>query len=537
NNDSYFDSTGFVRLTYRMGGSRRRNVPDQMEQPMMRNEHIVRAHQTPQVAINPSTGTPWRVIHVNNAAPAGGTGTFEAPVNTLAAGDAAATQAWDIVYVNRGVGAYDTQSPNPGPLETTFSFNAPNQYLVGNGSAFYLPTACCGNINLATDMSGLLPVLTNPTGPSVLIDGAVAPGAIVANLTIRESRIGIEATGNLSSGIARPGLAPFNSPTGASVVSNVSIERSAPTGAGNTTGVSIDNATGAMNFVNTKIANMNDVGFEVLGGSANLSYQGSITNDSAAGGSTSRPLVLIDGPTSGTIALAYGNSTGTVPNALTDKGGGGILVQNQVGGDVNLGNITLTSINSASGSITLSNDAGNVTIQKATIANTDAVGTASGYGISVQDGSSGTFTFLDTKITDVRTAGVNLDSSPTADVLFETLVINQSTAAPAGQGILANGLGALTIEGAANRITTQNASALNLNNVGAVDAGTSPAPGTSPFALVSTQTVAGSGTAVILTGGAASTGILNLGTNFTVAGPASGTATDVNNTTSVIVVP
>jgi len=37
NNDSFFDWTGFARLTYRMGGSRRRNVPDQMEQPMMRN--------------------------------------------------------------------------------------------------------------------------------------------------------------------------------------------------------------------------------------------------------------------------------------------------------------------------------------------------------------------------------------------------------------------------------------------------------------------------------------------------------------------
>jgi len=30
NNDSYFDWTGFARLTYRMGGSRRRNVPDQV---------------------------------------------------------------------------------------------------------------------------------------------------------------------------------------------------------------------------------------------------------------------------------------------------------------------------------------------------------------------------------------------------------------------------------------------------------------------------------------------------------------------------
>jgi hypothetical protein len=48
---------------------------------------------------------------------------------------------------------------------------------------------------------------------------------------------------------------------------------------------------------------------------------------------------------------------------------------------------------------------------------------------------------------------------------------------------------------------------------------------------VSTQTTAGGGTAAILTG-AASSGILNLGSNFTVAGGAAGTAADVNNTTA-----
>jgi hypothetical protein len=39
-----------------------------------------------------------------------------------------------------------------------------------------------------------------------------------------------------------------------------------------------------------------------------------------------------------------------------DTGGGGILVQNQVGGTVNMGNIALNQINSSSGSITLDND-------------------------------------------------------------------------------------------------------------------------------------------------------------------------------------
>ena len=531
NNDSFFDSTGFARLTYRMGGSRRRNVPDQMEQPMMRNEHIVRAHQTPEVAINPSTGTPWNVVHVDNSAAAGGTGTVESPFNTLAAGNAAATKSWDIVFVNRGIGAYDTQSPNPGPADTMFSFQAANQYLVGNGAAFYLPTSCCGPLNIATDTSGLLPVLTNPAGAAVFVDGAVAPGAVIANLNIQESRIGIHATGNLSSGIPRPGGVPFGSPTGDMIVSNVTINRSTPPSAGLAKGVLIDNASGSAKFVDTSISNMNDVGFEVLGGTANVNYQGSIVNNSAAGGSSSQPLVHIDGPTAGTISLAYGNSTGTVANNLSDTGGGGILVENQVGGTVNLGNISFNKINSSGGSITLDNDAGFVNIQGATIANTGAVAGSSPYGVSIQNGSSGTFTFLDVKITDISKAGVNIDGSPTASATFDNLVVNQTVAAPAGEGILANGAGTLAFTGLSNSITTQNAAAFDLNSVSVFDAGTSPAPGTSPFVKVSTQTTAGGGTAAILTG-AASSGILNLGSNFTVAGGAAGTAADVNNTTA-----
>jgi hypothetical protein len=207
NNDSYFDWTGFARLTYRMGGSRRRNVPDQMEQPMMRNEHIVRAHQTPIVATNPENGTPWRVIHVNNAATAGGTGTAESPFTTLAAGNAAATNPYDIVFVNRGNGTATG-------YDTTFAFKAQTQYLIGDGASFLLPTACCGPLQLATNTSGLRPLLSNPAGPtpSVLIDGPLGGGATVANFQITGSDVGIAGTGNLS-GLPRSGASPYGPTT------------------------------------------------------------------------------------------------------------------------------------------------------------------------------------------------------------------------------------------------------------------------------------------------------------------------------------
>jgi hypothetical protein len=51
------------------------------------------------------------------------------PFTTLAQGDAAATRAYDIVFVNRGNGTATG-------YDTTFSFNAQNQYLIGDGAAF-----------------------------------------------------------------------------------------------------------------------------------------------------------------------------------------------------------------------------------------------------------------------------------------------------------------------------------------------------------------------------------------------------------------
>ena len=56
NNDPFFDSTGFARLTYRRLVVVDGIIPDQLEQPLMRNEHIVRGHQTPLVCGNTTTG-------------------------------------------------------------------------------------------------------------------------------------------------------------------------------------------------------------------------------------------------------------------------------------------------------------------------------------------------------------------------------------------------------------------------------------------------------------------------------------------------
>ena len=227
NNDSFFDSTGFARLTYRMGGSRRRNVPDQMEQPMFRNEHIVRANETPIVALNPiKNNEPWQVVHVDNTALPGGNGTIEAPVQTLAAAqnnastDSLATQQWTITYVHQGnaTNVFDAYTDQ-------FRFRAPNQFLVGSGGPLTIGTQPINGSTLLTidALTAGNPVLSNNLGASVYIPGSgtegnpggVAPtfppltgpagGATIANLSIIGSQIGIDASGGLSNGgLAQP---------------------------------------------------------------------------------------------------------------------------------------------------------------------------------------------------------------------------------------------------------------------------------------------------------------------------------------------
>ncbi|MFM7244780.1 MAG: hypothetical protein ACKO40_11520 [Planctomycetaceae bacterium] len=326
NNDSYFDWTGFARLTYRMGGSRRRNVPDQMEQPMMRNEHIVRAHQTPEVALNPSTGTPWRVIHIDNTAAPGGNGTNARPFDSFSAADrpdaagGLASAPGTIFFVHRGDGTaagYDTQ----------FTFLAPNQSLIGDGGPLYIPTVCCGDINIATNTGGQFPLLSNPGGTSVLIDGAQGHSATVANLQITGSQLGIEGTGDL----------------GNSRVTNVAISGNGTTAP--QTGISISKATaGRIEFTDTSVTNMTTAGLLVEQSSAEVSFQGSLVSDVATNGGAVAPIVYLADNVGAKIDIAAGGTpTGsTVPNQVSDTGGQGIrILGNDSDTNIRIGNVSL----------------------------------------------------------------------------------------------------------------------------------------------------------------------------------------------------
>ncbi|MFM8413586.1 MAG: hypothetical protein ACKOCX_02575 [Planctomycetota bacterium] len=322
NNDSYFDWTGFARLTYRMGGSRRRNVPDQVEQPMMRNEHIVRAHQTPIVAVNPVTNQPWNVIHVDNTAALGGSGTAEAPVQTLAAAQTRATQPYDIVYVH--VGASATQ-----PYESAWQFQANDQILVGQGSTLELNTVNCGPRQFFSTPTNARPVLTS-AGTAITLRN----GVVVDHFRIQNAAVGIAAG---------------NSVTGAVNVNDVQMVSTNTTGG---SGVVLTNvAAGAeINLFNMSLENMNS-GLIVDGGAADIDFQGMIKTEEASDAS-----IRIENTSGGTININRTSDTLQTPIAtnqvvsvaysITDTNSqfaAPIMTQSMIDTNVNIGRASIVA--------------------------------------------------------------------------------------------------------------------------------------------------------------------------------------------------
>ena len=118
-------------------------------------------------AINPATGNPYFIVHVNNTAAPGGNGTIEHPFQTLQNGPAGT----DIILVHRG-------TANSGATPVTGSaalYN--NERLLGDGilstvllSAQYGSSTIFKTFNLpGTSNTGIYPYVTNPAGNIVTL--------------------------------------------------------------------------------------------------------------------------------------------------------------------------------------------------------------------------------------------------------------------------------------------------------------------------------------------------------------------------------
>jgi hypothetical protein len=347
NNDSYFDWTGFARLTYRMGGSRRRNVPDQMEQPMMRNEHIVRAHQTPIVAVNPQNGQGWNVIHVDNSAAANGDGTLNSPVRTLSEAQSLAANPYDIVYVHAGNSATS-------PYESNWQFQADDQILVGQGSTLALNTTSCGYKQFFTSGTGVgFPVLTSADTAITLRNGA-----IVDHLRVQDAPVAIAASNTL---------------TAVANVNDVQIV----TGSGQTATQLTGVAGGEVNLLNMDVTNKGR-GLWVDGGAADVTFQGKIASNAASSAS-----VTVENLTAGQVDVNTTTNSLATPVARNT-----VFVASAPFAINDVGSLATAAIQ------VTGNDSAAVAIGQVNIS------TPTQQGVSVQNNTSTQITFTTLRVTD-----------------------------------------------------------------------------------------------------------------------------------------
>ncbi len=163
NHDDRFDTTGVLQLAWIMGANARGTEYSPLGRdldPTMRNDHIVRFQQDLVLAIDPDTGLPYNVLHVDNTAdPAFSDGTVRTPFRSLADAEAASI-AEDIIFVREGDGT--TAFYNNGITLKN------GQLLLGDGVEHLIPIQNGVLFRLCNDIDGLRPRITdNANGPAV----------------------------------------------------------------------------------------------------------------------------------------------------------------------------------------------------------------------------------------------------------------------------------------------------------------------------------------------------------------------------------
>lgn len=190
--DDRFDTTGVVQLGWAFGGAGGNQdfgtTGTDLEKAR-RQAHVARFTQDLILAVNPVTGLPYNVQHVDNSVVPGGDGTFESRFDTLAGAEAIAA-ADDIVFIHNG----DDTTRN---LNTGIALKD-RQQLLGDGLQHVIQTQF-GSFALFNDLDGQRATITNDGGAAVtLADGNTVRGLIIdgsgVTMTAGITGTGVSAT-------------------------------------------------------------------------------------------------------------------------------------------------------------------------------------------------------------------------------------------------------------------------------------------------------------------------------------------------------
>ncbi len=168
NHDDRFSTTAAIQMTYLFGVNARGTEFSYLGQdldPTLRNDHVLRFQRDLEFVIDPDTGVAYNVLHVSNDSAAGGSGTFEAPFDTLA--DAEAVSATDdIIFVWEGDGTSTGYQ--------TGIVLKDRQLLLGDGVEHLVPTPGGTLFRLPNNLDNVLPTISGmPTAVTLANDNTV----------------------------------------------------------------------------------------------------------------------------------------------------------------------------------------------------------------------------------------------------------------------------------------------------------------------------------------------------------------------------
>lgn len=192
--DERFDITGSLGVAWIYGVNARGNeyagIGRDMERTL-RNDHITRFQQDVVLALDPDTGRPYNVYHVDNTADASvETGASETPFTTLAAAEAA-SGAGDIVFVRPGDGT--ARGMRDGIVLED------DQFLLGGGAGNVIPIQDGLNFVLCGDMDGRRPTIAGSNNGAAV---TLANNNVVSGLNID----GSQGVGGMAHGINGDGI-------------------------------------------------------------------------------------------------------------------------------------------------------------------------------------------------------------------------------------------------------------------------------------------------------------------------------------------
>ncbi len=421
--DQQFNTTVSFSAIVHVGGFRseehlKRSAIQRFREPVRRNLNVVTlvsSQEAPgQLALNPSTGTPFTIAHVNSNDTSGPfLGTVDDPFRSLQRGLSSGT---DIVFVHAG--SKFTSGP-----ENLVNL-VPNQQLIGEGEIVagrstqnFVTVSAAGQL-LTVELPKSPTFAASPTLDRPDIANSIGNAVVLAN---GSQFSGFTITNPTVNGI-------FSNGASGTIIHEVGIS-----GAGSSA-MLLENTAGNMTISNTSlISAAGAIGplLDVNGGSGVMTFSstdafllGSIQNSSL------QEALVVENMSGGRFTMTK--------SSVTDNGGKGVVIRNNTGGSATIDNLVSTS--ALTNALFIENSSGDYNFTKSNPQIAALTATGSTEQAILIDGLTGRATFnTDISIVDRQAGGIEIAGSAGSVTFSNPVTLTDQLGTSTAAGVLVSG--------------------------------------------------------------------------------------------------